>query len=81
MASSFVAALCKEIGITIVGAMVLYDIFFDPPPGDQHRPTNFASRKLMRVVLLCGTGLAYVALRSFVAGDQLVRIYRNVSVP
>jgi hypothetical protein len=34
----------------------------------------------MRMALLCIAGLLYVKTRSYLAGDQLVRIYRKVRV-
>ena len=34
--------------------------------------------KWLRLGVLCLAGLLYVKTRSFVAGDQLVRIYRKV---
>ncbi|KXZ44203.1 hypothetical protein GPECTOR_71g564 [Gonium pectorale] len=37
--------------------------------------------KFLRIVLLTGVGVAYVKLRSWVAVDQLVRIYRKVENP
>ncbi len=88
---AWAAALSKEIGITIIGTMALYDVLL----GRQHQSAWHAhaasSRsstqrsdsagallQLVRLVLLGCAGVAYVKLRSWLAGDHLVRIYRKV---
>ncbi len=107
------AALCKEIGITAVGCMALYDICLVPLTHNtltgpsskqdtttdahtQHSSETQSSKGSTEVpgrstwcVLLCQpvwlrllmgavTVVGYVKMRSFLAGDQLVRIYRKV---
>ncbi len=91
---SWAAALSKEIGITILGVMVLYDVLLVPPIAATSPTKAAASKKtssvsglvmtelprVLRLGALCLAGLLYVKTRSLVAGDQLVRIYRKVSL-
>lgn len=65
---AWLAALGKEIGITVLGSMAVYDILLARP----------ARGQLIRLPVLAGAAVAYVKLRSWVAGDHLVRIYRKV---
>jgi hypothetical protein len=114
---TFAAALSKEIGITVVGAMLMYDILLIPPVsqgncmtqcsiqagsngssgGSNDKKSSVSSkqkgsivgvagslvrqRKLWRMGLCVVVALGYVRLRSWVAVDQLVRIYRKVCLP
>ena len=106
---SWAAALSKEIGITVLGAMMVYDLLLVPldqraagprPPHPKKSVSNsdggdasvncsksgehtseysvWRQAKWLRLALLCLAGILYVKARSFVAGDQLVRIYRKV---
>lgn len=90
---AFAAALTKEIGITVIGTMLLYDMLLAPhirqPAaaigsgsgrgfGQQLQPAA-ARRQLMRMVFVAATAVAYVKLRQWVAVQQLVHIYRKVS--
>jgi hypothetical protein len=109
---TFAAALSKEIGITVVGAMLAYDILLIPPVSNaghtcvtgnrqedgthpctsgkatpQHQGSVakaarllVCQRKVWRMVLCVAVALGYVRLRSWVAVDQLVRIYRKVGL-
>jgi hypothetical protein len=107
------AALAKEIGITILGAMLAADVMFVPvvvptaavPPGSDDASHGCEARdaaggrarngltgrlaracgwlawrepKWARMAAVAVVGVAYVKLRSWVAVDQLVRIYRKV---
>eukprot|EP00887_Chlorella_sp_A99_P006721 scaffold3.g6721.t1 len=137
---AWAAALAKEIGITIVGAMLCYEALLARPPmepalappvppndpataamagpGGSRGPVARASKRggsapapprprhpalarrrwlafapsvplplcsalgrAARVVAMACTLLLYVWARSFLAGDQLVRIYRKVENP
>eukprot|EP00873_Tetraselmis_striata_P017239 jgi/Tetstr1/437503/TSEL_026182.t1 len=92
-ACCWAAALAKEIGITVAGSMLLFDILLVPieavPTGvsDDARARAIAfrsvqwRRKLARAVLLVLTTVGYIKMRNFVAGDHLVRIYRKVENP
>ncbi|KAK9831331.1 hypothetical protein WJX81_003095 [Elliptochloris bilobata] len=106
------AALTKEIGITTVGAMALYDALLLPWPPLQPRMPGRAtpvssrrlqgrphvqspelrrwaaalwalarSRKVARLAAGAGAVGCYVALRSLLAVDQLVRTFRKVENP
>ena len=100
---TWAAALSKEIGITVLGTMMVYDLLLGPldhpagPAGPKREeepkqragwakgesaPFSMRSlvrqRKWARMAVLCVTGILYVKARSYVAGDQLVRIYRKV---
>lgn len=105
---TFAAALSKEIGITVVGAMLAYDILLVPlvslmhviattsQDSSRHASSNGSStcrsgisyvsrlllqeRKLLRMALCVSMAVCYVRLRSWVAVDQLVRIYRKVDL-
>jgi hypothetical protein len=93
LACCWAAALAKEIGITIAGAMLAFDILLAPieplpPPGvggdsDRKRVATFRAkqwrRKMARYAILCLSTLAYIKMRNWVAGDHLVRIYRKVT--
>lgn len=95
LACCWAAALAKEIGITIAGAMLAFDILLAPieplpPPGvsgdsDRKRVATFRAkqwrRKMARYAILCLSTLAYIKMRNWVAGDHLVRIYRKVENP
>lgn len=95
------AALSKEIGITIVGTMMLYDLLMAPhmvayqrhssssssqPPQvmgqvvhlQQQLLTRRCRFQVVRVMFLLLTAVSYVKLRSWVAVQQLVAIYRKV---
>jgi hypothetical protein len=88
---AFSAALTKEIGITVIGTMLLYDLLLAPnirQPAlavgsgsrqgmGQLQPAG-ARRKLLRMVLVAATAVVYVKMRSWVAVQQLVDIYRKV---
>lgn len=69
------AALSKEIGITVAGTMMVYDVLLSQPTCSAHH----SRRQLMRILFIALSGIAYIKLRSWVAVDQLVRIYRKVS--
>ena len=60
--------------------MVLFDIFLAPPtPGRSSRHVlGAASRSAAAWLLLALAALAYVQLRSWLAVNQLVSIYRKV---
>ncbi|GLC66378.1 hypothetical protein PLESTF_000418100 [Pleodorina starrii] len=104
------AALAKEIGITVLGAMVAADALLVPivvvrryedtaPPQRsraglacavaqwRQRMARLAAwavleePKWRRMALLAAVGAGYVRFRSWVAIDQLVRIYRKVENP
>lgn len=99
---AWMAALSKEIGITVVGTMALYDLVIPDEAQITQAPGGGAGgakapgaasgarelraqlrrrlerRRLARLAVLAAAGLAYVKLRSWVAVDQLVRIYRKV---
>jgi hypothetical protein len=93
------AALSKEIGITITGTMVLYDLLLAPhmlntaagaassnTKGDnacesskqQQQRRGACREQLLRVLLLAVVTVGYIKLRSWVAVQQLVDIYRKV---
>ncbi len=71
-----------------IGAMALYDVYLggsgedEISEGDRSFPAAawklLRSRKAARLACLALALFAYVKLRSWVAGDQLVRIYRKV---
>jgi hypothetical protein len=84
------AALSKEIGITTFALMVGYDLILVPldlnaPSEGQGKPkplrTLLLQPKWARSILLAASTLAYIKTRGFIAGDQLVRIYRKVENP
>jgi hypothetical protein len=89
---AFCAALSKEIGITVIGTMLLYDILLAPgmrvagaqsAGGDckqaqQVRPAA-CRRQLLRMISVSAVAVGYVRLRQWVAVKQLVNIYRKVS--
>ncbi|KAF6265952.1 hypothetical protein COO60DRAFT_771390 [Scenedesmus sp. NREL 46B-D3] len=98
------AALSKEIGITITGTMVLYDLLLAPhmlqsrgtsnSADSQQTPTRdkqqqqqqqqhrgACRKQLVRVLLLAVVTVGYIKLRSWVAVQQLVDIYRKVENP
>lgn len=85
---ALLAALSKEIGITVVGTMVLYDLLMAqhmlPERQQQQQATTHAAgastvrRQLLRVLLLAAVAVGYVRLRQWVAVEQLVAIYRKV---
>ncbi|DBA82648.1 hypothetical protein WJX77_007258 [Trebouxia sp. C0004] len=81
------AALAKEIGITMAGALVLIDIYLLPWPrlsssSLRHCAAQLAChRKVIRLVAVTAAVAAYAQLRSWLAGDHLVRIYRKVENP
>ena len=64
--------------------MVLWDVFLLPWPvrgrrGAVQRAVQLAAtRKAQRLALVSCCVLAYACLRSWLAGDHLVRIYRKV---
>jgi hypothetical protein len=99
VALAWLAALSKEIGITVVGTMALYDLLIPVDLDDsslaagaggpvaglseeqrQRARRRLARRRVFRLALLVAVGLFYVKLRSWVAVDQLVRIYRKVGL-
>ncbi|KAA6425208.1 MAG: hypothetical protein FRX49_04703 [Trebouxia sp. A1-2] len=81
------AALAKEIGITMAGALVLIDMYILPWPrlssrSLRHHTAQLAChRKVIRLVAVTAAVAAYAQLRSWLAGDHLVRIYRKVENP
>ena len=75
---TWAAALSKEIGITVVGAMLAYDLLLVPAVRGSTGGTLLWQRKWGRMLLMCIAGVLYVKLRGWVAVDQLVRIYRKV---
>ncbi|CAL8471954.1 g11496 [Coccomyxa elongata] len=88
------ASLAKEIGITVTATVVLYDAFLVPfdrvpqPPGrlglaDLARRSwhQARTRKAARILAAGLTLVCYVKLRSFLAVDQLVRMYRELDNP
>lgn len=64
--------------------MMLLDLYMLPWPRRgsaclyQHAAHLLRHRKLHRLLLMLLTVLAYAKLRSWLAGDHLVRIYRKV---
>jgi hypothetical protein len=97
------AALSKEIGITITGTMVLYDLLLAPhmlqssgkvifssaaadggealsgsKQQQQQRRQRVCRSQVLRVLLLAVVTVSYIKLRSWVAVQQLVDIYRKV---
>eukprot|EP00803_Ostreobium_quekettii_P011106 evm.model.scf_344.3 EVM.evm.TU.scf_344.3 scf_344:28738-43688(+) len=87
VALALIAALCKEIGITALGSMLVADFFLSPacahgpPAGGKNVVQNRMRRALRRALLLAFVGVMYVKARSWVAGDHIVRIYRKVENP
>ncbi|KAK9908411.1 hypothetical protein WJX75_007517 [Coccomyxa subellipsoidea] len=87
------ASLAKEIGITVTATVVLYDAFLVPfdraqPPRSgakfslvQRVWRQLCTRKGARIITAALTLVLYVKFRSFLAVDQLVRIYREVENP
>eukprot|EP00891_Asterochloris_glomerata_P008136 jgi/Astpho2/8136/Aster-03071 len=71
------AALAKEIGITIVGAVILHLVYME----ELTRSWRGLQRLTVQIAVLLATVATYVKLRSWLAGDQLVRIYRKVENP
>ena len=65
--------------------MVLIDMYMLPwprrgsGPWPRHALQLALHRKTIRVVLIGAAVTAYARLRSWLAGDHLVRIYRKVS--
>lgn len=65
-------------------AMVLWDVFLLPWPSRglrtlaQRAIQLVAHKKGHRLIVICGCVIAYAHLRSWLAGDHLVRIYRKV---
>jgi hypothetical protein len=92
LALALLAALAKEIGITVAGTMMLYDLmmsrtaYSSPSPDGGPGAAGAAApsrrreqrRRFARVLAALATGVFYVKLRGWVAGDHLVRIYRKV---
>lgn len=74
--------------------MALYEAFMVPFPKPDHSLEGcstherlfsrlkqlLSSRKLARILVVGSAVLCYVTMRSFLATDQLVRIYRKVSL-
>ena len=64
--------------------MVLWDVFLVPwPPKAGRSPVQRANqllhhKKVHRILLISSCVLCYTRLRSWLAGDHLVRIYRKV---
>jgi hypothetical protein len=91
---AFCAALSKEIGVAVIGTMLLYDALMAPHlrvhSGSNSSSSSSSSstgqrsvqtacrRQLVRMVLIAATAVAYVKLRQWVAVQQLVQIYRKV---
>jgi len=87
---AFSAALSKEIGITVVGTMLLYDIVLashirqlgvqasSSSSGTLMQQQRACRRMLLRMVFIAATAVVYVKLRQWVAVQQLVQIYRKV---
>lgn len=67
------------------GALVLIDMYILPWPrlssrSLRHHTAQLAChRKVIRLVAVTAAVAAYAQLRSWLAGDHLVRIYRKVS--
>ena len=67
------------------GALVLIDMYMLPWPrlsssSLRHHAAQLAChRKVIRLVAVTAAVVAYAQLRSWLAGDHLVRIYRKVS--
>ncbi|KAF8071070.1 Tmtc4 [Scenedesmus sp. PABB004] len=83
---ALVAALSKEIGITITGTMVAYDLLLAPHMAAHGAASGGGDlgacrRQAARVAALAGVTLGYVRLRQWVAVQQLVAIYRKVENP
>lgn len=72
--------LCEQ-----AGALVLIDTYMLPWPrlssrSLRHHAAQLAChRKVIRLVAVTAAVAAYAQLRSWLAGDHLVRIYRKVS--
>lgn len=85
-ALAFCAALSKEIGITVIGTMLLYDALMAPhlrlrggsSSAGRQAAQAACRRQLLRMVLVAATAVVYVKMRQWVAVQQLVRIYRKV---
>jgi hypothetical protein len=90
---AFCAALSKEIGVAVIGTMLLYDALMAPHlrvhSGSNSSSSSSSStgqrsvqtacrRQLVRMVLIAATAVAYVKMRQWVAVQQLVQIYRKV---
>lgn len=88
---AFCAALSKEIGVAVIGTMLLYDALMAPhlrvhsgsnsssSSSTGQRSVQTACRlQLVRMVLIAATAVAYVKVRQWVAVQQLVQIYRKV---
>ncbi|CAL5229598.1 g12956 [Coccomyxa viridis] len=88
------AALAKEIGITVIATAWLFDLYLVPweqpfPQGGLRSLRHFGRQiwylvrtpKATRMVVLGVALVIYVKARSFLAVDQLVRIYREVENP
>jgi hypothetical protein len=85
---AFCAALSKEIGVAVIGTMLLYDAVMAPHlrvhSGSSSSSTwqrsgqTVCRRQLVRMVLIAATAVAYIRMRQWVAVQQLVRIYRKV---
>lgn len=86
MVLAFAAALSKEIGITVCATMLAYDVLLVPlqPAISSKTPWSLTQvlshRKWRRMAMAAITAVAYVNMRSSIAVDQLVRIYRKVCV-
>ena len=59
-----------------VGAVILHLVFMEGSTRSRHG----LQRLTVQVAVLLATVATYVRLRSWLAGDQLVRIYRKVSM-
>lgn len=85
------AALAKEIGITITGTMVAFDLLLVPSHSSKQQISRDGRwkeasvrswrRRVARCFILLAVAISYVKMRSWVAGDHLVRIYRKVENP
>ena len=66
--------------------MILIDVYLLPWPRRDHRTCQqhliqlAKHRKAARLAAVSAAVVAYAKLRSWLAGDHLVRIYRKVSV-
>ena len=88
---AFTAALSKEIGITVIGTMLLYDLLLGPhlqqlapQPAQQgnwqlQAQQRACRRWLLRMLCIATTAVVYVKFRQWIAVKQLVAIYRKVS--
>jgi hypothetical protein len=84
---ALLSALAKEVGVSVLGSMVLYDVLLALPPPTKAGTGALRRRQRLQQLqraLACALALAlYVGLRVLLGGDgdHLVRIFRRVENP